>query len=68
MLFRSRSHEAGVSPSEYMRECFRNGHVKERRQARAVMVALRAQEHLRLVFQAAERFRVRDAVDGTWKF
>ena len=33
------------------------------RQARAVMVALRAQEHLRLVFQAAERFRVRDAVD-----
>ena len=33
------------------------------RQARAVMVALRAQEHLRLVLQAAERFRVRDAVD-----
>ena len=31
-------------------------------QARAVMVALRAQEHLRLVLQAAERFRVRDAV------
>lgn len=26
----TRSHEAGVSPSEYMRECFRNGHVKER--------------------------------------
>ena len=24
------AHEAGVSPSEYMRECFRNGHVKER--------------------------------------
>lgn len=26
----TRSHEAGVSPSEYMRECLRNGHVKER--------------------------------------
>ena len=26
----TRAHEAGVSPSEYMRECFRNGHVKER--------------------------------------
>ncbi len=26
----TRSHGAGVSPSEYMRECFRNGHVKER--------------------------------------
>lgn len=24
------AHKAGVSPSEYMRECFRNGHVKER--------------------------------------
>lgn len=24
------AHEAGTSPSEYMRECFRNGHVKER--------------------------------------
>ena len=26
----TRAHEAGVSPSEYMRGCFRNGHVKER--------------------------------------
>lgn len=26
----TRSHEAGISPSEYMRECLRNGHVKER--------------------------------------
>ena len=26
----TRAHEAGVSPSEYMRECFRNGHVKGR--------------------------------------
>ena len=26
----TRAHEAGVSPSEYMRECFRNGHVNER--------------------------------------
>ena len=26
----TRSHEAGVSPSEYMRECLCNGHVKER--------------------------------------
>lgn len=26
----TQAHEAGVSPSEYMRECFRNGHVKER--------------------------------------
>ena len=26
----TRAHEAGVSPSKYMRECFRNGHVKER--------------------------------------
>ena len=26
----TRAHEAGVSPSEYMRECYRNGHVKER--------------------------------------
>lgn len=25
----TRAHEAGVSPSEYMRECYRNGHVKE---------------------------------------
>lgn len=24
------AHKAGTSPSEYMRECFRNGHVKER--------------------------------------
>ena len=24
------AHKAGISPSEYMRECFRNGHVKER--------------------------------------
>lgn len=26
----TRSYEAGVSPSEYMRECFRNGQVKGR--------------------------------------
>ena len=26
----TRAHEAGISPSEYMRECFRNGHVRER--------------------------------------
>lgn len=26
----TQAHEAGVSPSEYMRECFRNGHVKGR--------------------------------------
>ena len=26
----TRAYEAGISPSEYMRECFRNGHVKER--------------------------------------
>lgn len=26
----TRAYEAGVSPSEYMRECFRNGYVKER--------------------------------------
>lgn len=26
----TRSHDAGVSPSEYIRECLRNGHVKER--------------------------------------
>lgn len=26
----TRAHEAGISPSEYMRECFRNGYVKER--------------------------------------
>ena len=26
----TRAHEAGVSPSEYMRECYRNGHVQER--------------------------------------
>lgn len=24
------AHDAGISPSEYMRECFRNGYVKER--------------------------------------
>ena len=26
----TQAHEAGVSPSEYMRECYRNGHVQER--------------------------------------
>ena len=26
----TQAHDAGISPSEYMRECFRNGHVKER--------------------------------------
>lgn len=26
----TKAHEAGVSPCEYMRECFRNGYVKER--------------------------------------
>lgn len=26
----TKAYETGVSPSEYMRECFRNGHVKER--------------------------------------
>ncbi|MCM1034767.1 MAG: MobC family plasmid mobilization relaxosome protein [Paludibacter sp.] len=26
----TRAYEAGVSPSGYMRECFQNGHVKER--------------------------------------
>lgn len=26
----TQAHQTGVSPSEYMRECFRNGHVKER--------------------------------------
>lgn len=26
----TRAYEAGVSSSEYMRECFQNGHVKER--------------------------------------
>ncbi len=26
----TRAHEAGVSPSGYMRKCFQNGHVKER--------------------------------------
>ncbi len=26
----TRAYEAGVSPSEYMRECFQNGYVKER--------------------------------------
>ena len=26
----TQAHEAGVSPSGYMRECFQNGHVKER--------------------------------------
>ena len=26
----TQAHDTGVSPSEYMRECFRNGHVKER--------------------------------------
>lgn len=26
----TQAHDVGVSPSEYMRECFRNGHVKER--------------------------------------
>lgn len=26
----TQAYEVGVSPSEYMRECFRNGHVKER--------------------------------------
>lgn len=26
----TQAHDAGTSPSEYMRECFRNGHVKER--------------------------------------
>lgn len=37
------------------------------RQARAVVVALGAQKHLRLVLEAAERFRVRDAVDVALK-
>lgn len=26
----TQAYDAGTSPSEYMRECFRNGHVKER--------------------------------------
>ena len=26
----TQAHEAGVSPSEYMRECYRNGYVQER--------------------------------------
>ena len=26
----TQAHESGVSPSEYMRECFRNGYVQER--------------------------------------
>ena len=26
----TKAHEAGISPSEYMRECFRNGYVLER--------------------------------------
>ena len=26
----TQAHDAGTSPSEYMRECFRNGYVKER--------------------------------------
>lgn len=26
----TRAHDAGTSPSEFMRECFRNGHVRER--------------------------------------
>ncbi len=26
----TQAHKTGISPSEYMRECFRNGHVKER--------------------------------------
>lgn len=26
----TRAYEAGISPSEYMRECFRNGYVQER--------------------------------------
>lgn len=26
----TQAHNAGVSPTEYMRRCFRNGHVKER--------------------------------------
>ena len=26
----TQAHKTGASPSEYMRECFRNGHVKER--------------------------------------
>lgn len=26
----TRAHDAGTSPSEYMRECFRNGYVQER--------------------------------------
>ena len=26
----TKAYEAGVSPSEYMRECFRNGYVQER--------------------------------------
>lgn len=29
-LLLTRAHKAGVSPGEYMRECFRNGYVKER--------------------------------------
>ena len=26
----TQAHKTGASPSEYMRECFRNGHIKER--------------------------------------
>lgn len=26
----TQAYEAGISPSEYMRECYRNGHVRER--------------------------------------
>ena len=26
----TQAHDAGTSPSEFMRECFRNGHVRER--------------------------------------
>ena len=26
----TQAHEVGISPSEYMRDCFRSGHVKER--------------------------------------
>jgi hypothetical protein len=38
------------------------GHLEHMRQPRAVMIALRSQEDLRLVLQPAERFAVDDAV------
>ena len=51
---------------ELQRPCKRSGKsadLQRVRQSRAVVVALRTEEHLRLVLQAAKRLAVRDAVN-----